>query len=196
MADLFSGFGGNPGALQRALDVTGVTIAANPSHAQALAWHGAATLYYSSTNADLSGLDRIGLFQRATKEMDSAVGMRPDDLRVRMARGVVLRMLTPTMPRLANVPGLIENARVDYQKMFDLQQGQLGTLSPHSLGELLQGLAELNSRQGKTADAEKYYGMIQSMLKGTDYASRAAEWMKTKQPLPQAQTTAFRCHTN
>jgi hypothetical protein len=143
------------------------TIEANPSHAQALAWHGAATLYYSSTNADLSALDRIGLFQRATKEMDSAVGIAPDDIRVRMARGVVLRMLTPTMPRLANVPGLIENARLDYQRMFELQQGQLEKLSQHALGELLQGLAELNSRQGKTSDAEKYYGMIQSMLKGT-----------------------------
>src|SRR4029078_7629643 len=82
MADLFSGFGGNPGALQRALDVTAVTIAANPSHAQALAWHGAATLYYSSSDPDLSALDRIGLFQRATKEMDSAVGIAPDDVRV------------------------------------------------------------------------------------------------------------------
>jgi len=195
MADLFSGFGGNPGALQRALDVTATTIEANPSHAQALAWHGAATLYYSSTNADLSALDRIGLFQRATKEMDSAVGIAPDDIRVRMARGVVLRMLTPTMPRLANVPGLIENARLDYQRMFELQQGQLEKLSQHALGELLQGLAELNSRQGKTSDAEKYYGMIQSMLKGTDYAARAGEWMKTKQPLPQAQTNCISCHT-
>ena len=195
MADLFSGLGGNAGALQRGLDFTVSILAANPNHAQALAWHGAATLHYSSTNPDLSALDRIGLFQRATKEMDSAIGIAPDDVRVRMARGVVLRMLTPTMPRFGNVPGLIENARTDYQRMFDLQQGQLATLSPHSLGELLQGLAELNSRQGKTADAEKYYGMMQSMLKGTDYASRAAEWMKTKQPLPQAQTNCISCHT-
>ncbi|HVG72345.1 MAG TPA: hypothetical protein VM819_15630 [Vicinamibacterales bacterium] len=196
MADLFSGIGGNAGALQRGLDFTVSVLAANPNHAQALAWHGAATLYYSATNADLSTLDRIGLFQRATKEMDSAVGIAPDDVRVRMARGVVLRLLTPTMPRLGNVPGLIENARADHQRIFDLQQGQLGTLSSHSLGELLQGLAELNSRQGKTADAEKYYGMIQSMLKGTDYAARAAEWMKTKQPLPQAQTNCVGCHVN
>ena len=195
MADLFSGFGGNAGALKRALDATVFVLTANPNHAQAQAWHGAATLYYSSTNPDLSALDRIGLFQQATKEMDSAVGIAPDDIRVRMARGVVLRMLTPTMPRLANVPGLIENARLDHQRMFDLQQGQLDKLSQHSLGELLQGLAELNSRQGKTADAEKYYGMMQSMLKGTDYASRAAEWMKTRQPLPQAQTNCISCHT-
>jgi hypothetical protein len=195
MADFFSGIGGNAGALQRGLNATVFTLTANPNHAQALAWHGAATLYYSSTNPDLSALERIGLFQRATKEMDSAVGIAPDDIRVRMARGVVLRMLTPTMPRLGNVPGLIENARADYQRMFDLQQGQLEKLGTHPLGELLQGLAELNSRQGKTADAEKYYGMMQSMLRGTDYAARAAEWMKTKQPLPQAQTNCISCHT-
>ena len=194
MADLFNGFGGDNAALQRALNATVFTLTANPNHAQALAWHGAATLYYSSTTPDLSAAERIGLFQRATKEMDSAVGLAPDDLRVRMARGVVLRMLTPTMPRLANVPGLIENARVDYQRMFDLQQGQLEQLSTHARGELLQGLAELNSRQGKTADAEKYYGMMQSMLPGTDYASRAAAWMKTKQPLPQAQANCISCH--
>jgi tetratricopeptide (TPR) repeat protein len=194
MADLLSGFGGNAGALQRGLDATAQIIADNPSHAQGLAWHGAAMLYYSSTNTSLSGLERIGLFQRATKEMDSAVGIAPDDVKVRMARGIVLRMLTPSMPQLANVPGLIENARADYQRMFDLQQGRLDTLGTHPLGELLQGLAELNSRQGKTADAEKYYGMIQSMLKGTDYASRAAEWMTTKKPLPTAQTGCISCH--
>ena len=195
MADLFSGVGGNAGALQRGLDSTAAIIATNPGNAQALAWHGAAMLYYSSTNASLSGLERIGLFQRATKEMDSAVGMAPDDIRVRMARGIVLRMLTPGMPQLANVPGLVENARADYQRVFDLQQDRLNTLGTHPLGELLQGLAELNSRQGKVPDAEKYYGMMQSMLKGTDYATRAAEWMKTKQPLPQAQTGCVSCHT-
>lgn len=194
MADLLSGFGGNAGALKRGLDATGQIVAATPNHAQALAWHGAATLYYSSTSADLSALERIGLFQRATKEMDSAVGMAPDDVRVRMARGVVLRLLTPGMPRLGNVPGLVENARSDYQRMFDLQQDRLTTLGTHRLGELLQGLAELNSRQGKTADAEKYYGMMQSMLKGTDYATRAEQWSKTKQPLLPAQTGCIGCH--
>lgn len=196
MADLFNGFGGNADALKRAMDATAQTIAANPEHAQALAWHGAATLAYSSSTASLSGLERIGLFQRANQEMDKAVSLAPDDARVRMARGVVLRMLTPTMPRLGNVPGLIENARADYQRIFDLQKDSLDKLGTHPLGELLQGLAELNSRQGKTADAEKYYGMIQSspVLKNTEYAARAAEWMKTKQPLPAAQTNCVSCH--
>jgi len=193
--DLFDGFGGDAEALKRGFDATTQIIAGNPNHAEALAWHGAATLFQSSTTATLSALERIGFFQRGTKEMDSAVGMAPDNASVRMARGVVLRMLTPGMPRLGNVPGLIENARLDYQRLFDLQSDRLASLSPHQAGELLQGLAELNSRQGKTADAEKYYGLMQTLLKGTEYAARAEEWMRTKQPLPPARTACVSCHT-
>jgi mono/diheme cytochrome c family protein len=195
MRDLFDGLGGNADALKRGLDATRAIIDGNQNHAEALAWHGAATLFLSSTSADLSALERIGFFQRGTKEMNSAVGMAPDNPRVRMARGIVLQMLTPGMPRLGNVPGLIENARLDYQRLFDLQSDRLSSLSQHQLGELLQGLAELNSRQGKTADAEKYYAMMQTMLKGTEYAARADQWMQTKQPLPAARTTCVSCHT-
>jgi mono/diheme cytochrome c family protein len=193
ITDLFNGIGGNAAALQRGFEVTAQIIAANPNHAEALAWHGAATLFKSSTE-NLSALERIGFFQRGTKEMDSAVGMAPDNISVRMARGTVLRILTPGMPRLGNVPGLIENARLDYQRMFDLQKDRLDSLGPHPLGELLQGLAELNSRQGKTEEAERYYGMIQTMLKGTEYATRASEWMQTRQPLPTPRTACVSCH--
>ena len=194
MADLFNGLGGNVDALKRGLAATAQALAANPNNAEAMAWHGAATLS-QSTGDGLSALERIGLFQRATKEMDSAVGIAPDNPRVRMARGTVLRILTPGMPRLGNVPGLIENARLDYQRMFDLQKDRLDALGTHPLGELLQGLAELNSRQGKTADAETFYVMMQTRLKGTEYAARADEWMKTKQPLPVARTACVSCHT-
>jgi len=194
MAELFNGLGGNVDALKRGLAATAQALAANPNNAEAMAWHGAATLS-QSTGDGLSALERIGLFQRATKEMDSAVGIAPDNPRVRMARGTVLRILTPGMPRLGNVPGLIENARLDYQRMFDLQKDRLDALGTHPLGELLQGLAELNSRQGKTADAETFYVMMQTRLKGTEYAARADEWMKTKQPLPVARTACVSCHT-
>ena len=52
----------------------------------------------------------------------------------------------------------------------------------------------MNSRQGKTADAEKYYALIQTMLAGTEYATRAEEWMKTKQPLATGRTACVGCH--
>lgn len=98
------------------------------------------------------------------------------------------------MPRFANYPGLVENSREDYQRLFDSHKDGLDRLGAHRLGELLQGLGDLYSRQGKIDEAERYYRMLQSMLPATDYAQRAGEWMKTKQPLPTAQTTCIGCH--
>jgi hypothetical protein len=89
---------------------------------------------------------------------------------------------------------MLEKARTDLQHVYDLQQSHLSELGTHPLGELLQALADANSRQGKTEDAEKYYRLIQTMLKDTEYAKRAGEWMKTKQPLSEAQTNCIGCH--
>ena len=89
---------------------------------------------------------------------------------------------------------MLEKARADYQRVFDLQQDRLDRIGAHPLGELLQGLGDIYSRQEKTDEAEKYYGMIQQMLKETEYARRAALWMQTKQPLQAEQTACVGCH--
>jgi len=39
--DFFAGFAGDEEALERAMKVSGETLAANPEHAEALVWHGA-----------------------------------------------------------------------------------------------------------------------------------------------------------
>ena len=85
----------------------------NPDHAEALAWHGAATLSWLGMRADLSLQERIQLLQKSSGEMDQRVNLEPDHILARMARGVVLRVETPKMPKLANPPGLVENARAD-----------------------------------------------------------------------------------
>jgi Flp pilus assembly protein TadD len=126
--------------------------------------------------------------------MDRAVSLEPGNPRVLMARGVVLQIETPYMPRFANHPGLVEHARADYQRLFDRHKDGLAQLGAHRLGELLQGLGDLNSRQGKTEEAERYYRMLQSMLPATEYSTRAAEWMQTKQPLQTERTTCVGCH--
>lgn len=194
--DLFTGFGGNLEALKRGMDACDLLLKASPNHPEALAWHGAATLTWSRLQTDLSLQKRMELFQKSTSEMDRGVSLAPDNIGVRLARGVVLRLQTPTMPNLVNLPALVENARADYQRVFDLQKDRLDRLGTHPLGELLQGLGDLNSRQGKTEEAEKYYGMIQTMLKDTEYARRAAQWMEKKRPLPPAQTMCVGCHAN
>jgi hypothetical protein len=75
-----------------------------------------------------------------------------------------------------------------------MQQGALATLGSHPLGELLQGLGDIYSRQNRPQQAERYYGMILTMLEDTEYARRAARWMKTKQPLPAEETGCVGCH--
>jgi hypothetical protein len=100
-----------------------------------------------------------------------------------------------------NAPGdwgamLLEDARTDFQITYDLQKDRLDTVGkPHPLGELLQGLGDIYSRQGKPEEAAKYYGMLQQRLPDTEYARRAAQWIKTRQPLAAAQSGCIGCHT-
>ncbi|MBL8222740.1 MAG: hypothetical protein JNL62_26105, partial [Bryobacterales bacterium] len=58
--DFFAGFAGDEAALERALRVSGETIANNPEHAEALVWHGAG-LYYRAGNAFQNGDNARGM---------------------------------------------------------------------------------------------------------------------------------------
>jgi hypothetical protein len=196
VSDIFKGFGGDVPALRRGLDAAAKRLAEAPNDAELLAWHGAAVLSLNRLGGDPTADfgASVKTFQLATGEMNQAVKQEPDNPLVRMARGVLLHIETPYMPRFANHPGLVENARADYQRLFDLKKDQLQSLGTHRLGEILQGLGDLNSRQDKPDQAETYYKMIQSMLPGTEYATRASEWMQTKKPLPTERTTCIGCH--
>ena len=145
-------------------------------------WSGTAPVHFSSrgwmARSDMQR--RIALFSKGTSEMNRAVSLEPDSIAVRIPRGGTLRMLAPGMPNFPILTTLIENARSDYQHAFDMQKDQLDSMGTYPLGELLQGLGDLYSRQGKTEEAQKYYIMIQAKLRGTIYAERAEEWMKTR----------------
>lgn len=110
-------------------------------------------------------------------------------------RGVLYAPASRQMPPPFAEP-LLEKARSDFQRTFDIQQSELAQLGTHPLGELLQALGDVYSRQGKNGDAEKYYRMIQIMLKDTEYARRADEWMKTRQPLSTEKTACVGCHVS
>ena len=194
--DLFAAMAGNADALKRVLDATQKVLIENPDHAQALVWHGAATLNGVFIEAEKGNSQAaMSKFQNGVAEMDRAVSLAPDDIEVRIIRAVLYQPASRQMPPTF-AEGMLEKARTDFQRTFDLQQSQLRKLGTHPLGELLQGLGDTNSRQGKTGEAEKYYRMMQTMLKDTEYARRADEWMKTKQPLPAAQTACVGCHVS
>ena len=191
--DLFAGFAGSQEALTRVLDESERLLAEFPDHPQALVWHGAATLGRSQRVLQDNRDAGIAMFQRAIGEMDRAVELAPDDGEVRAIRGVLLAPLSRQFPPPFS-ERMLEKARSDYQRLFDMQQDALHTLGSHPLGELLQGLGDLYSRQGKADEAERYYRMILTMLKDTEYSRRAAAWMQTRQPLPAPQTGCVGCH--
>jgi tetratricopeptide (TPR) repeat protein len=191
--DLFAAMAGNAEALQRVFVSTENVLKENPNHAQALVWHGAATMGRFFVEPPGNPQAAMQNVQNGVAEMDRAVALTPDDLEVRIMRAVVYGPASRNLPPPLG-ESMLEKVRSDLQHTFDLQEKYLAELGTHPLGELLQALGDVYSRQGKADDAEKYYRMIQTMLKDTEYARRAGEWMKSRQPLPEAQTHCVGCH--
>ena len=193
--DLFAAMSGDKSALKRMFEASEPVLAQNPDHAQALMWHGVATLGAFFMQAQSGNVQAaFPTLQKATSEMDRAVSLAPDDVEVRVLRAVMYTPASRSMPGPMGT-ALLEKARDDFQHTFDLERDYLDKIGTHPLGELLQGLGDTNSRLGKTDEAEKYYRLIQTMLKETEYAKRAGEWMTTRQPLPEARTRCVGCHT-
>ncbi len=193
--DFFAGAAGDTAALQRAIAATERALAENAKDPQALAVHGFGTVLAGGQAYQKGDAARGGeLFQRGLSEMNESVELAPTDGLVRALRGILLQQVSRQMPPAVQAP-LLEDARGDFQFLFDAQAGMLDELGAHRLGELLQALGDLNSRQGRTAAAERYYAMIQQKLPDSEYAARAAEWMRTRRPLPAERTTCIGCHT-
>jgi tetratricopeptide (TPR) repeat protein len=194
--DLFAMISGDKAAEQRLLALTAGAIEKDPDHAQALAWHGA-TLIASSMrdSANPSGDPQSSRqrFSQGITETDRAVMLTPDDVEIRSVRGVLMQLLSRNMPG-AYAGRMLDRARDDYQRIFDLQAGVLERIGPHPSGELLQALGDIYARRGQPEEAEKYYRMIDSKLPGTEYARRAAQWLATRQPLSAEQTACIGCH--
>ena len=193
--DLFAGFSGNMDAFQRGMAACEKILAEDPAHAEALVWHGSGTILLAS-RAFADGDARRGseLFEKGVEEMARAVALEPNNIAVRIPRGAALREATRHMPPAAAEP-LLEAARTDFQFAFDVQNEALDRVpKPHPLGELLQGLGDIYSRQGKPGEAAKYYGMIPLHLANTEYARRAERWMQTRQPLTPAESGCIGCH--
>ena len=193
--DFFAGMGGDQARLQRAMAATEKELGQNPNNASALVWHGLGVAMLSEREAEAGKFEAaMGMLQKGLAEMARAVELEPDNIGVRIPRGSALREISRAMPPGMGEP-LLEAARTDFQHTFDLQQNRLSEVgTPHPLGELLQGLGDIYSRQGKADEAAKYYTMLQEKLPNTEYSARAAEWATTRQPLAQARTQCIGCH--
>src|SRR5262245_54086657 len=85
--DFFAGFGGDDARLDKGMQACERALADNPTHAEALVWHGSG-LTFKAGRAFQRGDTQTGtdLWTRGNAEMDEAVALAPDNVGVRIPR--------------------------------------------------------------------------------------------------------------
>jgi hypothetical protein len=176
----FAGFGGDKDALTRGMKAAEEALAANPKNAEALVWHGAGITFqagqeFTSGNQE-KGMD---LWQKGMKEMQIAVDLAPESPSVIIPRGADLLRASRYVSDPEYAQSLVKDGVADYEHVYRIQKPIFATLSTHSRGELLFGIAEGYSRMGDEEKARVYFEQIRADLPGTPYAKRAATWLET-----------------
>ncbi len=134
------------------------------------------------------------LNDRGLKEMQSAVDQTPDNIAVLVTRGASLQVQARHMRDPEEAQRLMRIALSDYEHTRELQAAYFDTKSAHARGEMLLGLADGYSRVGEMDRAENLFEKIRNDLPDSPYAKSADLWLRTKSPLPVAQTGCFGCH--
>jgi tetratricopeptide (TPR) repeat protein len=172
--DMFRAFGGNEAALKSALAKIDATLAADPDHAEALVWRGAAA-YWRAGQAYRAG-DVAGaraLSTTAMADMDRALALQPRAIGVLIPRAAVLLVAARNQPDPARAHDLAMLAAASYETALVLRQPDFGKLGQHNRGEYLSGLAEAWAIAGEREKSETYLRRILAELPNSPYAERA-----------------------
>jgi tetratricopeptide (TPR) repeat protein len=193
-ADFFAGVAGNEARLKKAIDLCEQTLIDNPSHPEAMVWHGAGTLVLAGQAFQKGDMATGGpMFERAVKEMNDAVALAPDNPGVLIPRAAVLFEATRNMPPDMARP-LLESAVENYERVLEIQSPYFATLGDHAKGELLFGLAEGSSRLGRADQARTYFDRLINDAPTSGQAPKAKEWIATG-TLPKSNgTNCVGCH--
>jgi len=190
--DFFAGYRGDAARLARGMETCEKALAADPTNAAALVWHGGGLYYRSGQKfraGDVQG--GITLQARGLKEMDDAVAMRPDDLQTLIPRGAILLASAPFVPE---PEPLARKGIADWKRVLALQRPSAAQLSVHSLGELLGGLAVGYRLLGDQAKSSAYLRRIVDELPGSPYAERATTWLANPAGLKKTDRFCIGCH--
>lgn len=189
----FSGFAGDKEAMAKGMKISEATLAAEPNHAEAMVWMGGGLFFASGELFQKGEMQAaMGMMEKGTGMMDRAVELEPKSVGVRIPRGSTYLAASKGMPAAMGEP-LLKKGVADYEVCWEMRKGDLSGFSQHSLGELLQGIAEGNGRLGNKEKAKEYFAMIQQKLPGTAYAKKAEKWM-AEGKLSAQDTNCMGCH--
>ena len=193
-ADFFAGYAGDEARLQKAMALCESILAENPTHAEALVWHGSGLLFQAGRAFQNGDAQRgMQLFQTGLKQMNDAVSIAPDDVAVLIPRGAVLLAATANMDPAGARP-LVEQAVADYEKALSIQAPYFDTLGDHPRGELLFGLAEGSARLGRLDKAKMYFERLVQDVPKSGQSPRAQEWLTTGSIPKVAGVGCIGCH--
>jgi tetratricopeptide (TPR) repeat protein len=193
-ADFFAGVAGDEARLKAVIDLCERALADNPTHAEALVWHGAAVMVQAGRAFQQGDMATGGpLFERGIKEMNDAATRTPDNPGVLIPRAAVLLEATKGMPPDMARP-LLESAVQNYEHVLDIQAPYFSTLGDHAKGELLFGLADGSARLGRQAAARAYFERLINDAPTSGQTPKAKEWMATGTIPKSNGTSCVGCH--
>lgn len=192
--DMFAGFDGDQDAMARGMALIERTLAAEPEHAEALAWRGAARVFQAS-QAFGRGANREGmtLATQGLADLDRGVALKPG-VSTRALRGPALMAYAAGMMPFdhAAAERLTRTAIGDFEAIVETERGRWEGLAPHNRGELLGALAQGWLQVGDAAKAAPYLDRIVNELPNTPYAKAALE--RRADPASKASLTCLGCH--
>lgn len=193
-ADFFAGFAGDTDRLARGMETCERVLAANPSHAEALVWHGSGLSFRAgaafAANDQARGME---LWTRGMTEVDRAVTLAPETPGVLIPRGAMLLTATRNMPPAIANP-LLTSALQNYERVLELQTPTWASLGDHPRGELLFGLAEGYARLGNPVKARTYFERLVADAPASGQAARARTFLNTGAVPPLNGMACIGCH--
>ena len=189
----FAGFAGNEDALERGMALCAETLEADPDHPPALVWQ-AAGWQFQSGMAYQRGDWGTGqaLFDKSLAQFDRAVSLAPDDVEVLIPRATALQGSARYITYAPTRTSLLNTVVGDYSRILDLQAPYFDSLTVHSRGEILGGLAEALWRLERRDESRVYLNRMMDELPESPYALMAEQQLDN--PDENAQLSCLGCH--
>ena len=189
---LHAGFSGDEEALDRGMALAEQTLAADPDHTGALVWQATVWSYQSGAAFAQGDWDTgQSLFDQSLAQFDRAVAIAPDSLETRTPRASVLLSVARHTNDADTRNRYLETAAQDYAKVLELRPPGFESLTVHSRGDLLGGLAEVLWRLEKRDEAKVYLHRMIAELPESKYAILAQRQLED--PNTPAELTCFGC---